>query len=114
MAVTKVVQVVNNKGVPFHVRLIRKGDYYGLNNGIRHDGNEPLVEFYDARHVQGFTILGQFVSRYLLSTLICHEGGLCLDGGVDDWYITDQNMKNIKRWLRNIKPYFKVKKEEVL
>jgi hypothetical protein len=105
MANIKVIQVVNDRGIPFHVRLIRKGDFYGANMNIKHKEDEPLIEFYDTRFVKGFTILGQFVSRYLLSTLVNHVGVLSLHGTVDDWYITGQNMKSVNQWLVNIKPF---------
>lgn len=75
----------------FSVVLVRKGDKYGLKNCLTYDGDVPMVEFYDIRFLgPGFTKVGQFVSRYALSTLLQHgEGrGLCLDGGVPDWTIS--------------------------
>ena len=44
------------------VRIVEKGDKYGLKDGLTHEGDEPLVEFYDTRYEH--TNLGQFVSRY--------------------------------------------------
>lgn len=107
MSNIKVIQVVNDRGIPFHVRLIRKGDFYGANMDIKHKEDEPLVEFYDTRFVKGFTILGQFVRRCSLSSMVNHVGALILHGGVDDWYITSQNMRSVNQWLVNIKPYNK-------
>jgi hypothetical protein len=80
-------------GVPFNVVIVRKGDAYGLNDCLTHEKDEPLIEFYDARH--DHTEHGQFVSRYYFSTLngTCtvipgaHIGrtGIDLDGRVDAW-----------------------------
>jgi hypothetical protein len=44
--------------------------------------------------------VGQFVSRYYVETLLGHEGGLCLDGGISDWQVSAGNMVQIKKWLR--------------
>lgn len=79
------------------VRIVEKGDKYGLNDCLDNDG-KPLVEFYDTRYEH--TDLGQFVSRYLLGTLADGEGGLNLYGGVTDWYINDPCGNRIRDWLR--------------
>jgi hypothetical protein len=78
----------------FSVVLVRKGDRYGMNNSITHNRQEPLVEFYDVRYKgPGNSTVGQFVSRYGLSTLDNREpGGLMLDGGVKDWSIDKRSL----------------------
>lgn len=87
-------------GIPFTVRLVEKGDRYGLRNCLVHNEDEPLVEFYDARYPfcsdpEG-NVLGQFVSRYNLTILTGeHEfssGGIAgrginLHGGEPNWQI---------------------------
>lgn len=78
----KLIKVVNN-GVPFNVRVV-----------------DNIVEFYDARY--SFTPLGQFVSNYYVDTLKDFEGTLILYGGVDDWKISAENMKEIRDWLNNL------------
>lgn len=78
----------------FTLRVVGDGDPYGLNMGLRHAGDDPLVEFYDQRwphdHDSDGTMLGQFVARYRLSTLLepdatgrcaLERDGLMLDGG---------------------------------
>ena len=80
------------------VRIVEKGDKYGIKNGLTHAGEEPLVEFFDTRYEH--TDLGQFVSRYYLSTLLDSNGGMNLDGGVTDWYINDPCGNRIRDWLR--------------
>ncbi len=63
----------------FNVRLVRKGDRYGLNDClVGHD--EPLVEFYSRAddYDPRFDGRGQYVSRYYLATLQQHPTGIGL------------------------------------
>ena len=93
------ISVTNDLGVTFNTRLVRDGDPYGRRGCLTHSG-EPVIEFYDARHTSEqspfWTNLGQFVSRYYLSTF-CDGGhaGLCLHGGVDGWTISADNRAEI-------------------
>lgn len=89
------VTITNPEGTSFNVRLIAKGEPYGLpNSGLIADA--PMVEFYDARGAR--ETLGQFVSRYYLSTLLAHHPrtdgfGLCLDGGVRAWWVDEPELQ---------------------
>lgn len=73
----------------FAVRLIKKGDKYGLQDRLTWDKDEPGVEFYyiSKEAVQAHGPQGYFVSRYYYTTLRFQshnpvtEKGLCLDGG---------------------------------
>lgn len=100
-----VARVVNDKGRAFNVRVIRKGDRYGLNDCLVHDKDDPLVEFWDAtyEHDPRFTPgLGQFVSRYFLNTLTDEDGnghelravprGIALCGHEPVWTVTGGNV----------------------
>lgn len=95
--------VTNPDGNQFLVRIVNKGDNYGLKWKLIHEKDEPMVEFYDMDYMH--TPYGQFVSRYYMSTLLKEEGyangtiGLRLDGGVDEWYISANNMRLIHMWL---------------
>ena len=80
------------------VRIVEHGDNYGLNDRLTHEGEYPLVEFYDTRYEH--TDLGQFVARYSLGTLTREEGGLNLDGCEPDWAINRPCMHRIRDWLR--------------
>jgi hypothetical protein len=102
-------EVTASHGIKFTVRLIEKGDCYGLNMRITHDkvwhptGKvEPMIEFYDTRFehaydfigtveeaiAAGAPCLGQFVSRYYAFTLLNGNiDGLQMDGRVADWRI---------------------------
>lgn len=85
------------------VRVVEKGESYGLRNCLTYEKDEPLVEFYDTRFPH--TNLGQFVSRYNLSTLVeshPYGQGLCLYGGVPDWTIYDECFGKIQDWLMSL------------
>lgn len=84
-------------GVTWAVRLVTKGEVFGSNSHITHKEDEPFVEFFDTRH--SHTDLGQFVSRYNLSTLLEHKGGLLLDTGSPDWYVSARTMTHVHNWL---------------
>jgi hypothetical protein len=83
------------------VRLVQRGDAYGLNDQLTHDKDEPLVEFFDTRYPH--TPLGQFVSRYNLDTLLGSEGGINLDGGIPAWSVSAAGMAPVTAWLREVK-----------
>lgn len=80
------------------IRLVEKGDKYGLNDILTHDEADPLVEFFDTRYEH--TDLGQFVTRYYLSTVLKSENGLCLQGDVPSWSVGEACMNRIRDWLR--------------
>ncbi len=78
-------------GIEWGVRIVSRGETYGLNNCLTHDEDDPLVEYYD-RSVFGPE--GQFVSRYYLSTLGQDlwdiTRGINLHGEVPSWSISGQ------------------------
>jgi hypothetical protein len=95
----------------WNVRIVENGDSYGRDMCLTHDEADPLVEFYDAD--VSFNDgpkdigmkLGQFVSRYYMSTLmddgdpIGDGRGFCLDNGVPKWVIEGAAMKRVARFL---------------
>lgn len=83
----KAMFVINKQGVPFNVRLAE---------------NDTIIKFYDARYIDKFGELGQFVSSYYVETIIDHDRGLCLDGGVYDWQVSEENMMEIIDWLKSL------------
>ena len=90
--------------LPIIVRIVRKGDRYGLNDCLTHGETRPLVEFYDGRFTDKFGERGQFISRYYASTLLddcvrLGQRGLILDGGVAEWKIDGPTMAGILRWI---------------
>lgn len=90
--------------IHFNIRIIAKGDKYGLNNVMTHEDKHdmgPMVEFYDPRFQH--TPNGQFVSRYYVSTILAVDhGGLCLDGSVPAWNVNAAQMDEVRATLRQI------------
>jgi len=99
-----VLKVKNANGRGWSVRLLRKGDNYGLNDVLTVNQEEPLVEFYDATYANDarFDVgLGQFVSRYYATSLAESAGGLNLDGGVAVWFVDADAMTEVREWIMN-------------
>lgn len=90
---------VSSNGIPFTARRVNSGEMYGAKFGLIHNQDDPLIEFYDARH--SFTPFGQFVSRYYLSTLLEHDRnvGLNLEGGSAYWNLTAAELQAVLRHL---------------
>jgi hypothetical protein len=90
----------------FNVRVVNQGDKYGRDFCLTHDGDKPLVEFYDARYPH--TEFGQFVSRYYVSTILGTDGygdakgGLSLDGGIPEWTVSAQDMDTVRNFLQEV------------
>lgn len=83
------------------IRVVEKGELFGASGSICHDQDEPLVEFYYPRHAT--SDLGQFVTRYNLSTLLNRApAGLCLQGGIPDWVVYPDAMSEIVSWLNKV------------
>ena len=94
-ATTKTIEVINDDGRTFTVRVIEQGDNYGLNDCLTHEKQKPMVEFFDKTYIEGFTPLGQFVSRYYYATLVdALFGGINLDNGVDVWHVSAENVQD--------------------
>lgn len=95
----KLSVVTNNETkISFMVRIVEKGGRYGHMMQLTHEREIPMIEFYDTRYKfdrYGEILLGQFVSRYNLDTFktVKPETGLHLQGGVSDWYLDHDAMK---------------------
>tara|TARA_Y100000310_G_scaffold120368_2_gene119118 strand:+ start:4587 stop:4904 length:318 start_codon:yes stop_codon:yes gene_type:complete len=93
------LQIKNDAGRKFNVRVVMVGDSYGREGVLTHNADpffhdDPLVEFYDAKYPH--TEYGQFISRYYLGTLAGRpegRGGLCLQGDVAEWQISETNVR---------------------
>ena len=95
------MQITNDAGLTFCVRMVFQGDSYGLNNCMDNDRLEPLVEFYDTRYPH--TEFGQFVSSYGAATFLePHKQGrgLNLEGGVPDWGIDYDTLLEAQAWVQ--------------
>ncbi len=89
-----ILKIVNQYGIPFNVKISeRKGELF--------EKYGEIVEFYDARFTEKFGEYGQFVSSYYVKSLEGHLGGLCLDGGVDAWVVSEGNMLEVNDWINS-------------
>lgn len=89
------------------VRIVNRGDRYGLNDCLTHLEDKPLVEFWDTRYKH--TPRGQFVSRYYVNTLLNFPRYHALDlmGGVEGWTLTTTEVDQVRRFLiRCVEPTF--------
>lgn len=99
-------RILTANGIEFNVRIVFKGDKYGLRDCLTHEFEDPLVEFYDTQF--DFTPHGQFVTRYYASTLLGLDawgrttGGLVLDYGVESWVIDAESMDRIRDFVRSV------------
>lgn len=93
-------EVTNANGYKFLVKVIRKGEKYGI---FTHEKDDPLVEFYDLQQANQkcWGPDGQFVSRYYRSTLLDGDqgNGLNLQGGVPAWQVDGGEMDKVRLWL---------------
>jgi hypothetical protein len=105
---TPVRTFTTSQGRTFAVRILPAGAHQG--GGARRVTDVAMVEFYDTTYADdgyepggqhGYGPLGQFVTRYTFGTMISHEGGLNLDGGVDVWSVDAATMRQITQWLSN-------------
>lgn len=108
----------NEQGRNWRVRLVLKGDKYGLDNCATHDSDEPMVEFYDLHYPETFGTDGQFVSRYNLGTILFEgcalsrselmnasernpEYGIDLQGDVDGWEMSADCLTEVLNEMKN-------------
>ncbi len=94
----------------FTMRVVGDGDAYGRDMRLTHTGPDPLIEFYDRRwdhdRDPDGLMLGQFISRYRLSTLLepgrdgatVFETGITLDAGTA-WRVGPEGMADCLRAL---------------
>jgi len=94
----------------FTVRILRKGEKYGLNDCLTHNEELPMIEFYDARHKDNQEWKrGQFISRYDSDTLLGETKPnrmLDLYGGEDEWTIYPDDLRRIYCWLYHQLPEY--------
>jgi len=95
----------NERGQPWTIRIVEEGDKYGRDDCLTYEKEEPVVEFYDADNPftidePSGTVLGQFVSRYYISTIADGKsGGLDLMGYEPKWKIESLCMDNVRAYL---------------
>jgi hypothetical protein len=96
------VFIVHAKTQDFTIRVVSKGQQYGLNNCLTHDSHDHLVEFYATKWAsKEHGVFGQFLSRYNFSTILDSKfaGGLRLWGDDDSTTLNAEEMAYIKATL---------------
>ena len=95
----------NERNQPWSIRIVEEGDKYGRDDCLTYEKEEPVIEFYDGdnefdKHTDG-TMLGQFVSRYYISTIMDGTGGgLNLMGYEPKWTINSLAMDSIRDYIQ--------------
>lgn len=82
----------------FNIRIVTRGDGYGVNDSVIHDRDDFLVEFYDATFTRHGP-RGYFVSRYFGITILGCRDGLLLDGS-SGLTISHDGIREVQRYLR--------------
>lgn len=102
--INNTIVLTNNHRVPFIARLVNPGDKYGQYGDL--SVSAPQVHLYDSRfnHNAHLGFVGQFVSGYLVATLLEDEGrlidGLLLDTGSPEWTLSSDNVRQLIAWLK--------------
>ena len=92
---------ITSHNVPYVVRVVIKGDKYGMHpEGIVHDKEEPLVEFYDNR--KEASLLGDFLARYSLSYVLATDT-FNFNSDNDNYYILDEDITHLRSLLNKNK-----------
>ena len=86
----------------WNIRLVRNGETYGRTSSLTNDSGRTLIEFYDNRYTEGFTPLGQFVSRYYAEQMLSRPSGcsLSLQNDIPSWTVSGEEMDVLEGWLR--------------
>jgi len=93
------VFIVPCKAQDFTIRVVSKGQQYGLDYCLTHDSHDHLVEFYATKWAsKEHGVFGQFISRYRFSTILDRQKdcGLALHGDEPAWTLTASEMDYIK------------------
>jgi len=96
------MRFINDDGRCFITRLVRKADYYGDNNSLIYQAEEPSIEFFDATGIQIQRTLGYFTGIHCkISTLFVKEIDLAtpINEHLWVWNISETNIEEIKIWL---------------
>lgn len=83
----------------FRIRLVADGMRYGVDNCLTNTLCEPLIEFYAMGGTSG-GLRGQFVNRYMLSTLLDRDEytGLLLDATNPLHHVSPNGIQQVLKW----------------
>ena len=96
----------NERSQPWTIRIVEEGDKYGRDDCLTYEKEEPVIEFYDGENLfdeqaSDGTMMGQFVSRYYISTIMDGKGGgLNLMGYEPKWQIESLAMDSVRDYIQ--------------
>ena len=88
------------------MRLVQKGEKYGLDDCLTHDAVDPLIEFYSRQVRNPLDPLGIFVSRYHLSLFLQVKSGIKLNSE-PEWFIDSDKVKQVQTWAKHESLHFR-------
>jgi hypothetical protein len=98
------LHVTNEAGRRFLVRCIRKGDRYGLNGCLLHDGDDPVIEITDVTPPgeTGPPAWQSFLARFPARTVLGWGtgGGVWLSGHDEAWRLSPAQVRQVVEWVR--------------
>jgi hypothetical protein len=103
------LQIVNADQRRLYVRLVRKDEFYGDNDDLRHASDEPLLEFFDASppHRSDGNGLGYYTGvRCAVSVLFAtafeqgSEADTLFNESLPMWSVSPENIAAIQTWLQ--------------
>jgi hypothetical protein len=98
-----------DEGIPIGIRVVTQGMPYGRGGVLTREEEDPLIEFYDLRHLPEpdmlYTgVMGLFVSRFKLHAIEQMHCGLVLGDTDEALWLSPKNLayavKIIKSFLR--------------
>ena len=84
---------IEDHNIPFFAKVVPVGGRFGRKNCLVNE-EKPMIEFYDGRY-------DQFITRYYLDNLNVNNG-VILDGGIDEWYISAENLAAAVKWAKEM------------
>jgi len=87
-----IAEFTNPMGIKFNVVICRAGETYA--SGAVNNYGYDLITFYDARY--NHCEHGQYVAAYAIETIMTAEHGIRLQGGVDEWVASLENIFAVK------------------
>ena len=86
-------------GIPFRVRIVRRGEPYGV--AARHDRDQPFIEFYYRQGIADVSRNGERVACYYADQFLRpSKTGVDLDRAAPTTKLTAKNCEQIAAWLK--------------
>jgi hypothetical protein len=84
-------------GIQWAYKLIEKGDVYGKTGALKHDQDDPIIQFYKVLTHEDHQKERYFVSSYYLSTFLnIYMQGLNLDDTNEEYFLSEKTVNQIQ------------------